>query len=102
MVVALLIAVTPSVEADQSMSSKPSAADYRAWALVIGAVLLFIVLGKWTGLVLASFSLAFVSALADRRNSMRTVIYVSLVVTAVAVVVFHYGLQMQFPLFVWG
>lgn len=102
MLVALLIAVTPSDPNDIAPLTRPSREDYRAWLLTVLSVVLFIVLGKYTGLVLATFALVCVSTFADRRNSIRTALYLGAGVTVIAVLVFHYALKMQFPLFVWG
>lgn len=102
MLVALLIAVTPSDSGDAVPLGRPTLEEYRAWLLTILSVVLFIVLGKLTGLVLATFALVFVSTFADRRNSIRVALCLGSGVTLMAVLVFHYGLKMQFPLFVWG
>src|SRR5690606_35458274 len=82
--------------------SRPSWEDYRAWLLTIGSVVLFKALGKYTGLVLATCALVFVSAFADRNNNIRTALYSAVLVTLLAVVVFYYGLNMPFPLFTLG
>ncbi len=61
-----------------------------------------IVIGKWGGLVPATFAMILVAALGDRKNSVRSAFFLALGVTAAAVAIFHYGLQLQFPLFTWG
>lgn len=75
--------------------------DLRGWSGVIGGVLAFLVLGRYGGLVPATFALVFLSALGDRRNSLRTAALVAGVMVVVAVVVFHFGLGLAFPLFAW-
>lgn len=72
------------------------------WALVIGAVLLFIVLAQYGGLIPATFFLIFVSALADNKNSLKTALMAATALTLFTVAVFHFGLQLQMPLFTWG
>lgn len=101
MLVALLIALSPP-ESEDAESATVFVPQYRAWSLVIGAIVLFVVLGHYAGLVPATFSLAFVAALADTKNSIKTAFTVAVVLTAMAVAVFHYGLQMQFPLLRWN
>lgn len=99
MLVALLIALTPpDPQATESSAFVP---QYRAWTLVIVSIILFTVLGRYGGLVPATFMLAFVATLADKNNSFKTALIVALVLTAMAIGVFHYGLQMQFPLLHW-
>lgn len=100
MLVALLIALSPP-EPQEMESAAAFVPQYRAWALVIGAIVLFVVVGRYGGLVPATFSLAFVASLADTKNSIKTALIVAVVLTAMAVIVFHYGLQMQFPLLRW-
>lgn len=101
MLVALLIALSPP-DAHDTESTAAFVPQYRAWSLVIAAIVLFIVLGRYGGLVPATFVLAFVASLADRKNTIKTAIIVALVLTVMAITVFHYGLQMQFPLLRWG
>lgn len=72
------------------------------WALVIGSVIIFAVLGKYGGMVPATFFLTFTATLADRKNSLKTALAVGVVLTLFTVAVFYYGLQMQLPLFTWG
>lgn len=100
MLVALLIALSPPES--QDTESAAFVPQYRAWALVVGAIVLFVVVGRYGGLVPATFTLAFVASLADTKNSLKTALVVAVVLTAMAVIVFHYGLQMQFPLLRWG
>lgn len=75
---------------------------WRAPICLIIAVSLFIVLGRYGGLMVATFAVVFISALGDPDNSLKTSFLTALVVTIFAVVVFHFGLRMQFPLFSWG
>lgn len=74
----------------------------RAWLAVVGSVVAFLVLGKYGGLVPASFVMILVAALGDRENSLRAAVALALGVTIVAVAAFSFGLQLQFPLFTWG
>lgn len=97
---ALLIA-TPLTEQDAEDKS-PWKGQYRAWLMVIAGMMAFMVLGKYGGLVPATFALIFVSALGDRNNSIKAAFALATGVTLAAVAIFHYGLQMQFPLFIWG
>ena len=100
MLVACLIAITP---ADPQGSTRIAfVPQYRAWFLVVLGIVLFIVLGQYGGLILATFMLAFVATLADKKNTFKTAIMVAVILTLMAVAVFYYGLQMQFPLLRWG
>lgn len=107
MVLGLLIAILPDspdeILADRQtepLSSKIRK-HARPWAAIIGGMLLFIILGTYGGLVPATFSLVFISALGDHNNSVKQSFWLAVGVTAFTVAVFHYGMQMQFPLFTW-
>lgn len=97
---ALLIA-TPSTEgeAEKTVFTRD---QYRSWALVVFGLVVFIVLGHYLGLVPATFALVFISALADRTNSVKASLLLAAGTTVAAIGIFHYALQMQFPLFRWG
>lgn len=84
---------------DESIEGQP---QYYSWSRVIAAMVLFVILGRYGGLVLATFVLVFVSALADKANSIAAALALAGVVTGFAIIVFHYGLQIQFALFTWG
>jgi len=72
----------------------------RPWCMTLGGFVAFIVLGKYGGLVPATFALIFISALGDKSNSLKDCFWLAAGVV-VAVLAFHYGLHMQFALFTW-
>lgn len=74
----------------------------RPWCAVVSGMITFIIIGKWGGLVPATFALVFVSALGDRTNSLATCFLLAVGITISAAAIFHYALQLQFPLFSWG
>lgn len=74
----------------------------RAWIAVTVGMLAFVAIGGAGGFVPGTFALVFLSALGDRKNSLRSCLWLAAGVTVAAVVIFHYGLHMQFPLFTWG
>ena len=76
--------------------------EWKAWACVLGGIIAFVVLGRYGGLVPASFAIVFISALGDRENGWTSVLVLSLVMTAISVVVFWWALKLQLPLFGWG
>ena len=76
--------------------------DFRGCACIILGVLSFLLLGKYGGLIPATFSIVFISALGDRTNTVRQATLLALAMCVVAAVVFRWGLQLQLPLFVWG
>lgn len=104
MILGLLVLVSPEMDrpSGDGLPVLPLKAQLITWALVIGSVMLFAILGKYGGLVPATFFLTFVATLADHRNSWKTALAVGVVLTIFTIGVFHYGLQMQLPLFIWG
>lgn len=99
MLVALLIALSPPEPQSVTTSFVP---QFRAWFLVVASILLFIALGQYGGLIPATFVLAFVATLADQKNTWKTALVVAVVLTLMAIIIFYYALQMQFPLLRWG
>jgi hypothetical protein len=78
------------------------APEWRGWACIVGALVAFVVFGKYGGLLPATFAIVFISALGDRQNTFMGSVLLALGSVVVAVVVFWWALQMQFPLFQWG
>ena len=62
----------------------------------------FVVIGVYGGLVPASFALVFVSALGDRRNTLKQAFLLAVGMVVIAIVIFRWALQLQLPLFTWG
>ncbi len=62
----------------------------------------FAVLGRWGGLLPASFVSVFVAALGDKRNSLAAAAALAAAMTLAALVVFHFVLRIQLPLLRWG
>ncbi len=95
--IAALARLSPNVAAQKTVRL-----DARAWALISASLIAFIVLGTYGGLLPAAFAVVFISALADRQNTVKSALMLATGVCVVAVVVFWWALQMQLPLFRWG
>ena len=76
--------------------------EWRAWLLICLSLVAFIVVGRYGGLAPATFALVFISALADRDNTVVHALLLALAMVAICVVVFWWLLQVQFPLFRWA
>lgn len=81
---------------------KHQAPEWRGWICIVAGIAAFVVLGQYGGLLPATFAVVFISALGDRQNTVRQAFLLALGLCAVAVVVFWWGLQLQFPLFAWA
>jgi hypothetical protein len=102
--VGLLIGVlakahTPEEKAEQALPQPP---DLRGVICILAAVAVFVVLGAWGGLVPATFASVFVAAMGDRQNTWKSAALLGAAMVVFGVIVFHYGLRVQLPLFSWG
>lgn len=104
----LFMAVTPDspdeVQADANRPTFQSvlARFLRPWLATIGGMVAFIIIGRYGGLAPATFALVFLAAMGDHNNSVKACVGLAMGVVMFAVLVFHYGMQLQFPLFTWG
>ena len=99
---ALGLAIAISAKFAIAEQEKQLPPEWRGWFFIGISIVAFVVLGKYGGLLPASFAIAFISALGDRNNTVRSALVLALAVVVVSIVVFWWALQMQFPLFGWG
>jgi len=78
------------------------APEWRGWLLICLGIVSFVLVGRYGGLLPATFAIVFISALADRANSIATATVLALALVAVCVVIFWWFLRIQLPLFRWG
>jgi len=100
-VVGAMIAVGGSGRKNMSKADDPPA-EWRGWFCILAGIAAFILLGYYTGLLPATFAIVFISALGDRQNSINAAAVLAFAMCAVAYVIFHWALQLQFPLLHWG
>jgi hypothetical protein len=98
----ILIALGARGAAPDSKADTDQRPEWRGWFCITASIGAFIALGKYGGLLPATFAVVFISALGDRENTVKQAALLALVLCAVAVVVFWWALRMQFPLFTWG
>lgn len=94
------MAYSPMVTEEDAEEIPPP--EWRGWGCIIGGLMTFILLGKYGGLVPATFALVFISAMGDREHTPRSAALLAVGVTILGVAVFSWALQLQFPLFRWG
>lgn len=78
------------------------APDLRGTVCIVLGTLAFLLLGKYGGMIPATFAIVFISALGDRTNSIKQALFLALAMCVVAAVVFWWALELQLPLFTWG
>jgi hypothetical protein len=76
--------------------------EWRGWFCICLSIIAFVGLGKYGGLVPATFAIVFISALGDRQNTIKSALVLAGAIVVVCMIVFWWALQMQFPLFGWG
>jgi len=96
------IAVFVTAEPSDFGTAEKNPTEWRGWLCVLAAVVIFVVVGEYGGLVPATFLTVFVAAMGDRENTLRDAALLSLGVTIAGVLIFIYGLKMIFQLFAWG
>ena len=74
-----------------------SAPDWRGALAITAGVVAFVALAKPAGLAPAIFACVFASALGARTTTVKQALLLSLGVMVFGVLLFHYGLHVQFP-----
>lgn len=85
-----------------SMPTEDTRPEWRGWICILAGVASFPVLGRWGGLLPATFAITFISALGDRDNGLLSALLLAMVMSAIAAAVFWWALELQLPLFSWG
>jgi len=102
---------TPTTNASANNLAQPQSAslaeararpEWRGWFCITAGIVLFIVLGQYGGLLPATFAVVFISAMGDRQNSWRQAFVLAVAMVLICLIVFHWALKVQFPLFQWG
>jgi hypothetical protein len=83
-------------------AKKSQPPEWRGWSAIVFGTIAFIVLGRYGGLLPATFAIVFISALGDRQNTVKSAFLLAAAMVVVCVIVFWWALQLQFPLFRWG
>jgi hypothetical protein len=99
LLIAGVAATAAATDDDQLILPK---AEWRAWACILAGPILFIILGNLGGLIPATFSCVFVSALGDRDSTWKSAFILAVGVTACGVGLFNYLLQVSLPMWRWG
>jgi hypothetical protein len=76
----------------------PDNPQWFGWACIIGGPILFIIFGQLGGMIPAVFACVFVCALGDKTASYKSSLILAAGVTVFGVLLFHYLLNIPFPL----
>lgn len=92
----------PSASPSTVTESHARLPDLRGGFCIVVGTIAFIVFGRYGGLLPATFALVFISALGDRTNTLLRAAVMSVVMCAIALVVFSWALKLQLAPFAWG
>ena len=100
-VVIALVASTQAETDDRDQGILPEHPQWWGWLCILAGPVLFIVFGRYFGLIPGTFACVFVSALGDRTASLKNSLILAIVVTAFGVGLFSYFLQIPMPVLTW-
>jgi putative Ca2+/H+ antiporter (TMEM165/GDT1 family) len=92
-------AVGPSAEEQSILPPNP---QWWAWFCILMSPVLFILFGRYFGMIPGTFACVFIAALGDRNRTWKSTVILATVVTAFGVGLFSYFLQVPMPILTWG
>jgi hypothetical protein len=95
-------AFVPSTGGEGDESILPEHPQWWAWLCILLSPVLFIVFGRFFGMIPGTFACVFIAALGDRGATWKSTIILSTVVTIFGVALFSYFLQVPMPIITWG
>ena len=93
------VAIAVSARPVREEGNDAPAPEWRGWLCIVGGLLAFMVLGIYGGLVPGTFALVFITAMGDRKNTVKSAALLALAMVVIAIVLFRWALQLQLPLF---
>lgn len=79
----------------------PDHPQWWGWFCILAGPALFILCGRYFGLIPGTFACVFVAALGDRTATLKSSLVLALIVTALGVGLFSYFLQIPMPVLTW-
>jgi hypothetical protein len=93
----------PSAEGEeQDESILPEHPEWWAWFCILMSPVLFILFGRYFGMIPGTFACVTIAALGDRNRTWKSTIILATVVTVFGVALFSYFLQVPMPILTWG
>jgi hypothetical protein len=83
---------------DNDKTFLPDNPQWFGWLCILGGPVLFIILGQYGGMIPAVFACVFVCALGDKTATYKSSAILAAGVTVFGVLLFHYLLNIPFPL----
>ncbi len=95
----IMLASLRSVAAVAAVRVRP---EWRGWFCICAGVASFAVIGRYGGLLPATFVSVFLAALGDRKNTPAAAGALAAAMTLVCLIVFWWLLRIELPLIRWG
>jgi hypothetical protein len=100
--IGIAIAAAGMAPSEEDQSILPEHPEWWAWFCILMSPVLFVLFGRYFGMIPATFACVFIAALGDRNKTLKSVLILSTVVTVFGVVLFSYFLQVPMPILTWG
>jgi hypothetical protein len=88
-------------EHEENQRILPEKPQWWAWFCILMSPVLFIVFGRYFGMIPGTFACVFIAALGDKNATWRGTFILATVVTIFGVGLFSYFLQVPMPILTW-
>lgn len=100
--IAIAAAALNPAAAGENQAILPEHPQWWGWFCILMSPVLFILFGRFFGMIPGTFACVFIAALGDRNATWLGTIVLATVVTVFGVVLFSYFLQVPMPILTWG
>jgi putative Ca2+/H+ antiporter (TMEM165/GDT1 family) len=100
--IGIAIGATALGPSEDDQAILPPNPQWWAWFCILMSPILFILFGRYFGMIPGTFACVFIAALGDRNRTWKSTIILATVVTAFGVGLFSYFLQVPMPILTWG
>lgn len=100
--IAIAAAALNPAAAAEDQAILPEHPQWWGWFCILMSPVLFILFGRFFGMIPGTFACVFIAALGDRNATWLGTIVLATVVTVFGVVLFSYFLQVPMPILTWG
>ena len=96
-VVGVLILLGARLAQDDAEDPEDRPPQWLAWACIVASPIAFILLGRWGGLLPATFGSVFIASLGDKDMNLKQSIGLASVIAIIGVLIFSLFLKIPFP-----
>jgi hypothetical protein len=100
--IGIAIGATALGHSEEDQAILPPNPQWWAWFCILMSPVLFILFGRYFGMIPGTFACVSIAALGDRNRTWKSTIILATVVTAFGVGLFSYFLQVPMPILTWG